>query len=301
MTKSKYGFTRKNDVAAIVGFATSTRGNTPWNNPKIDVWGLNEEMVWSVDNPECPKEMGWWRQKPENVAGWFQLHSWDTCERREGNHNDPKHPDWLRKEHPFPVFMQQRFSEYPSSVKFPIEDIQKEFLTPDGRKYATSSIVYIMGFLYLLGYKRIELYGFDMASETEYRYQRPCASWMAGRLRGRGITVYVPPMGSFLCGPSYAYEDMLIGWRQDMETNAAKLTKVIEKESSELEGGQGALEAFTDAKKLHPEVSKKGDKFFESHVDREEKLAIAKGKRQGLTFAMRLYDVYSHLTDSVGE
>lgn len=301
MAKERNGFVRKNDIAAVVGFATATRGQAPWNNPKIDLFGLNEEYSWSdtPDNPETDLNKRWWKAKMENVAGWYQLHPYATF-TRESNHNDPKHWEWLQKKHPFPIFMQDKYPEVPSSVKLPIEDIYNEFLTPDGRRYFTSSIALIMGHLYLLGYKRIELYGFEMASNTEYYLQRPCASWMGGRLRARGIDLYVPPSGSFLSGPVYAYEDIWIGWRQDMEVNMVKLISKNKELKEQIELDRGALQVYTELVKIHPEIREEADKFYKELVDKEDTYELQKGRVQGMNFAIKYHDIFLNFTP-VGE
>jgi len=296
LAKTSKGFLRKNDIAAVVGFATATRGQAPWNNPKIDLYGLNEEYSWEdcEENKDPDPQKRWWKQKPENISGWYQLHPYATFTRKT-NHNDPKHWEWLQKEHPFPIYMQDKYPEIPSSVKFPIEDIYNEFLTPDGRKYFTSSVALIMGHLYLLGYKRIELYGFEMASNTEYYFQRPGASWMGGRLRARGIDLYVPPSGSFLSGPAYAYEDIWIGWRQDMEVNMVKLVSKNKELKDAIEMDRGTLHAYTEIIKDHKDIKEEADKFYKELVAKEDLYELQKGRVQGMNFAIKYHDVFLNL------
>ena len=294
----KYGFERKSDIVSIVGFARSSRGIAPWNNPKIDFVGLNEELAWAEWSDNKDIDRRWWKQKPENVAMWFQLHNRSTFSRGS-NHNDPNHWNWLQEKHPFPIFMQEKFKDVPSSVAFPIRDIQNEFRTPDGRIYFTSSIAYIMGFMYMLGYKRMELYGFEMASDTEYAFQRPCASWMAGRLRARGMDVYTPPASNFLAGKIYAYEDNWVGWRQDMETTKIKIASDQKKLNNEIDKKRGMLIALTDVIRNHQAIATEASEMVNNLTDEidnmETKSDAMIGRYDGLGFSTKLHDAFGNM------
>jgi hypothetical protein len=300
-SSNKYGFERKNDVAAVVGFAVQSRLYAPWNNPKIDLWGLNEELAWGEWLNKKDPNQRWWKATEENITGWYQLHGESTFSRAE-NHNDPEHYAWLKKKHPFPIFMQEEFKQVPSSVRFPIEDIQKEFRTPEGKIYFTSSISYILGHLYLLGYKRIEIYGFEMASNTEYAFQRPNASWMAGRLRARGIDIYTPPMSTFLSGKVYAFEDNWVGWNQDMEVNQTKIISDQNKLNAEIDRKRGMYAAIMDTANKHAQTSVDlrgmADKLSDEISNSVTKSTILTGRYDGLKFAGRLHDAFRNLDGS---
>jgi hypothetical protein len=296
-------FERSSDTVAVVGFASQSRIYAPWNNPKVDLCGLNEEMAWGEWLEKKDPNQRWWKQKPENTKFWYQLHGESTFSRAE-NHNDEGHYEWLQKEHPFPIFMQEKFKQVPSSVRFPIEDIQKEFRTPDGKIYFTSSISYILCHLYLLGYKRIEIYGFEMASNTEYAFQRPNASWIAGRLRARGIDIYTPPMSNFLSGKVYAFEDNWVGWNQDMEVNQTKVINDQGKLNAEIDRKKGMFAAIMDTANKHAQTSNdlKGmaDKLSEDISNLETKSTVMTGRYDGLKFSARLHEAFRNL-DNVPE
>jgi len=300
---NKYGFEPKNPTCAVVSFATQSRSYAPWNNPKIDLFGLNEELAWAEWLGKKDPNQRWWKAKEENVAGWFQLHGYSTFMRAE-NHNDPDHPKWLKQKHPFPIFMQEKFPDVPSSVRFPIEDIQKEFRTPDGKIYFTSSISYIMCFFYLLGYKRIEVYGFEMASDTEYAFQRPNASWIAGRLRARGMDVYVPPISNFLSGQVYAYEDQWVGWNQDIEMNRSKVAKEQQLLNEQIDRKRGIYAALMDVVNLRNQTSNDlramADKLEEEIMDMSRKSHALTGRYEGLNFSMTLHNAFRNL-DNMAE
>jgi hypothetical protein len=53
---------------------------------------------------------------------------------------------------------------------------------------------------------RLELYGVDMASGTEYAYQKAGTEYMIGLAIGRGMDVYIPPKSFILNAPLYGYD-----------------------------------------------------------------------------------------------
>jgi hypothetical protein len=75
-------------------------------------------------------------------------------------------------------------------------------------KYFTSSIAYMIAYAMELGYKRIGLYGIDMAMDSEYQYQRPCVEYYVGLARGAGIVVDIPEQSHIMSYPwVYGIED----------------------------------------------------------------------------------------------
>lgn len=185
----KRPFKSKNTTVAIVGFAATSREMAPYNKPGVDIWGLNEAYKYP-----------WF--KSEKPGAWFQLHpKWDFM--RKNNRNDPKHWEWLQEEHPFPIFMFDRFLDVPASVRYPIEDAISKF-----GMYLTSSISYMIAAAILYEYQRIEIYGVEMSSDSEYYYQKPGAEYLLGFARGMGIEIGLPENCGLLRGNLYGYEDL---------------------------------------------------------------------------------------------
>jgi hypothetical protein len=120
---------------------------------------------------------------------WFQLHTpaymrkhWNTSYREW-----PAHEEWLRKEHPFPVYMQKKYKAYPSSVRFPKEKV--ETLHKLGR-YQTFTFSWMLAFAIAEGADRIALFGVD-ADTGEPLAARACLEFWVGYALGRGIDVEV--------------------------------------------------------------------------------------------------------------
>jgi hypothetical protein len=271
-------FERSSDTMAIVGFAENTRDKAPWNNPSIDLFGINEETVWT-----------WFKQDPDKIKGWFQLHKRESFMRPD-NHNDPNHVAWLQKKHTFPIFMQDRYEDIPNSVRFPIEDIRKEF-----GSYWRSTLAYIIAWAYIVGYKRIECYGFEMASDSEYWGQRANAAYIAGLARGKGLDVYVPPMCHLFSGIRYAYENNLVGARQDLETNLTRVNNDRNAILADAQSLQGEYLLLNELMKDYPELAAERDKVSEALKEKDNLLHQYKGRAEGVSMAIKMFDTFDVL------
>lgn len=277
-------FVRRSDTMAILGFAPATRDLAPWNNPKIDLFGMNEETKFS-----------WWKQDEDKIQGWFQFHSRESFMRPD-NHNDPHHADWLRKKHPYPIFMQEVHEDIPSSIRFPIEDVRKEFGT-----YWRSSIAYVIAWAYLQGYKRIELYGFEMASDSEYWGQRANTCYIIAKAMAKGMDVYVPPTSKLLTGIRYAYENNLVGARQDLETNLTRVANDRNKIETELQAFMGEYKLFEELGKTYPEFLIEKDRVAKELKRHEQLIYLMNGRAQGVSLAMKMFDTFSILEEESHE
>lgn len=274
-------------TVAIVGFAPSTRMLAPWNNPDIEIWGVNEEYGYD-----------YWKRK-EGKLRWFQLHERRLFTRKD-NHNDPNHLNWLKEKHDFPIYMQQHWDEFPSSVKFPLDEIRAKFEGKLGENYYTSTLALLLAFAAYEGFERVELYGFELGSEvgyntpseTEYGYQRPGAFYWAGMLRGMGIEVYVPPQAGFL-HPSlkYGYDDSTLvsyGCLLDMkhQTTLNEQLETVRKYNNM----KGALVAVQQTAKKHKEVEPEIAKYEKAVEKLMHAIKMQEGMLGGLDTARRLLD-----------
>ena len=264
---------KKVKTLALVGFAPSTRKQAPWDDESITIAGLNEEY-----------KFPWFKRKSGNLI-WFQIHD-RAVFSRPNNHNDPHHWEWLQEKHEFPIYMQQEWKDIPSSVNFPVEDIYKEF-----GNYFTSTMPFIMAWAVLNGYKRLELYGLDMASGTEYLYQRPNMHYFIGFLRGKGIDIYIPPNSKLMKGyAKYAYEDMSLGYRQELENSLVVQNVTIKEEMVATNRAQGAYDAIRDAAGVYPELVDLIQPARDAAFTERDKFAQMKGWVKGVQLCMSKFD-----------
>ena len=217
---------RKHDRVQIVGFAPSLN-ETPWEQIDTDRWGMNTLHRQTPDRP--------W-------TGWFQLHDIDTHHKA-----DLDHLAWLKGRN-FPIFMWDRHAskyEIPNAVHYPLDDILEIFKYP----YFTNTVSWAIALAVLMGYPEIEIYGVDMAADTEYGHQRPSCEYVIGVAEGRGHKVYVPDSSDLLKAPAlYGLEDtdplysLLVKRRTMLQGRQQQLMGAINQNQVLVQQLSGALE-----------------------------------------------------------
>lgn len=193
---------RKHDSVAIIGF-TQHQLKAPWTNPEWAMWGLNDlHQFFEGHSPGI---------FASGRVEWFQLHrdEWGTFPGAR----DDNHTKWLA-EQTIPIWMWEHREDIPSSLAYPMRDIMRKAVLPHGKPmseeaYFNNSISWMIALAILRGFKRIGIYGVDMAldgvhGESEYSWQRPSVEYFVGVARGMGIDV-VMPMESEICKASYLY------------------------------------------------------------------------------------------------
>jgi hypothetical protein len=163
----------KRKKVALVGFASNTLHLIPWTDPEFEIWGMNQGYL----------------NFQRRADRWFEMHQPEAT----ADIRDPGYIDFL-KSVPVPVYMIQRYDEYPTSIRFPIEDA----IRLAGRDYFMSSVSYMMALAIMEGFQEIHLYGINLAIGDEYFYEKPNAEWWIGKAEGMGIKVYVPQASSLL-------------------------------------------------------------------------------------------------------
>jgi hypothetical protein len=201
---------------AICGFASSTRGQIPVNDPEWEIWGMNQLY-----------------RHIQRADRWFDVHwNWDQ-ELVPGT----DHRKWIA-ECGIPVYMIDAHEDLPTTVRFPLDALLKEY----SADYFTSTVAHMTALALweidrrvaaqldreergwtsgecpglmpsqVLGRAR-ELYaeycvgyfGIDLVVGEEYFWQKACAEFWLGALAvGRGVSVYVPPQ-SALCKQLFRY------------------------------------------------------------------------------------------------
>lgn len=163
----------------------------------------------------------------------LQLHK-PVVWRSSTNRNDAKHYDWL-KSTSIPVLMQDHYDDVPASVRFPLDEIRDEF--KDAPEYFTSSVAYAIAYAIYAGYKRIEFYGVEMETNTEYAHQRPGVAYWCGIAIGRGIEIDFHSK-QFFHSPLYGYDGDITIRMEAFEDRIKTLSEDAKK----------ALEAYKHAK-----------------------------------------------------
>lgn len=171
---------------AIVGSA-DTRSQFGFERTDCDIWVFNEAAGQAK-----------WCTRADAV---FQMHQ-PTVWRSSTNRNDPKHYEWLQNTD-IPVYMLDHYDDVPASAVYPLKDI-REYL-PNTERYFTSSVAFAIALGIYKQYKRIEVYGVEMATGTEYGHQRHGVYYWLGVAAGKGIDIVFHSNTMFL-EPLYGYE-----------------------------------------------------------------------------------------------
>lgn len=177
---------------AMVGSDWSSGPWAPFG--EIEVWGMNQLH----GRP-------WF--KTEDVSAWIQIHpKWIFT--KDNPHN---HWEWLKKEHPFPIYMQMVYDNVPSSKKYPLREIQQKLINVDRgelsvNKLFSSSFCFQIALALYKGYERIEIYGVSLLGEGEYAYQREALAYWIGKADGMGVEIWLPESCALLAEPLYGYE-----------------------------------------------------------------------------------------------
>lgn len=242
------------DTLVIMGSHPRTRGLFDFNRD-VDIWIFNEAMSQS------------WAKRADGV---FQLHI-PTIWRNPNNRNDPKHYEWLKSGNTPPVFMQEKYDDVPNSVQFPKDEILS--MLPNARqngeliREVSCSPAWALAYAIYLGYKRIEIYGVELASNTEYHYQQANFKYWLGVAVGRGIEVNLH--SDMFNAPLYGYEGEVF---VPYDEFGARVTELEEKRDE--------TEFISEMKKLEIEVDKL------RHMDNTK--AVLEGVNSTIIAAVRL-------------
>lgn len=225
---------------ALVGFAGSTRGMAPLNDPEWAIVGLNQLYRHLTHPGPDGKDI---TRHPDL---WFEIHKdWNTAVVPGTDY-----AGWL-KSCGVPVYMAYRVPELPTSLGFPL---QRMIAKADD--YFTSTIAYMVAWATdhidrlvderlrnapapanaadalalarsLYAEYQIGLFGIDLIVGSEYFEQKPCAEFWIGQAHARGIGMVVPPQSALL-KQAYRY-----GYEMEPQQGALRMS-VLEKRKAEL-------------------------------------------------------------------
>lgn len=152
---------------------------------------------------------------------WFQMHH--RMHNSENGHppghfgRPLSHEEWLST-CGIPVYMQDVDPAIPTSVRYPREDVLKQF-----GNYFTSSAAYMLGLALHEGVDELQVLGIYMNAGTEYSHQRPCLEYLLGAARAMGVRVVLPPGCDLATAPLYAYNE----FEEPLETLALESVEIV--------------------------------------------------------------------------
>lgn len=195
---------------AIVGTHTRTRDQAPWDDPEFEIWVMNEtpQSDWCKRWDVC-----------------FQLHKREVY-MSPNNFVNKEHWNWLQQEHGKPIYMEEVDRKVPDSKRYPLEKIF-ENIPGAYLHWFKSTPVYMIALALYKGYKQIDFYGMDMASNTEYGYQLPNFQFWIGVALGMGVKIEMLSNEQFFTGAMYAYEGEIQIPREFFEDRAIEIRPAV--------------------------------------------------------------------------
>ena len=238
-------------TAVILGMHHATLGDFDQTRADCDVFVMNEMLS---------------RGAVARADYVMQLHK-PVVWRSSQNRNDAKHYEWLQNNREVTVFMTDHFDDVPMSKRFPLDEMKDYFTGAEW--YFTTTVAYAIAYAIYAGYKRIEVYGVEMETNTEYAHQRPCVAYWCGVAYGKGIEVdFHSPQ--FYVSPLYGYEgDITI----PVELFEQRAKMLAENAKRTLEEYKHAKEVFTNAVEAFRNDYKVGMKSLETHANNCANLA----------------------------
>ena len=158
---------------AMVGFASNSLHQVPWDDPEFEIWGMNQGAM----N---------FRRRADR---WFEMHLPEATP----DIRMPDYMNWLR-ELTIPIYMIDCYEYAPTSLRYPIEDA----IRFAGRDYFMSSVAFMLCLAAMEGFEEFHLYGINLAIGDEYFYEKPNAEWWLGKLEGMGKKIVIPRASSLL-------------------------------------------------------------------------------------------------------
>ena len=176
---------RTRDKVAIVGFANSWN-KAPFKDDSFEIWGINELYKYFQAIPGGRADR------------WFEIHN-----RKSPSKSRPEHIEWLQKA-TIPIYMWEHYDDMPGSMPYPKDAILEELkkILPYGYRYFTNQISWMMALAWYEGFKEVHVYGVNMATDSEFGFQRPSVESWIFFLQCMGIKVYLPEECDLLKPPS---------------------------------------------------------------------------------------------------
>jgi hypothetical protein len=225
-------------TVAICGTATSSRDEILKQPDNVEIWSLNQGYKWQP-----------------RVDRLFDIHHHAAV-------RDEKHVEWLKTNTTVPVYMLDTYEHLPMSIRYPLEDVLEGGRY---RKVFTSSISYMLALAIHERVSEVRLLGVDMATDSEWAYQRDGCLYWIGVAEGLGIKVYLPDISPL--SQQYLYGREPIGdsrraasdWKDKVKTQVEKMNdEFFEELQKKLTEHRRNLDACTGALQLAEQIIRSG-------------------------------------------
>jgi hypothetical protein len=136
----------------------------------------------------------------------------DDLKARLPHWTGPEFPEWL-KSYDKPIITSRDYAEWPTSERFPLEDVAKDFGLPLGISFY-STPEYMIALAIHQGFECIELFGVDCANpKREETVRVSIGRWIAvAQARGVRVVTYPGSFFQWYTAPGICYEKGLYGY-----------------------------------------------------------------------------------------
>lgn len=210
-----------------------TRGLAPQYDTSVELWTLNEARMMGL----------------QRIDRLFQMHPRWCWDPPGGNARDPQYLDWLKAQ-TCPIYMFEHEFDIPNSVPYPMERMVAMF-----GQYLTSTFSYQLAMAIAEEYEEIGIYGIDLSSEEEYRYQRAGAEYLIGYAKAKGIKIVIPNDCPLLKAPlygKYTKDDAMTLFTQEaLDRRLQELTTQKMQVAANLNALEGAIQETNNWRMKH--------------------------------------------------
>jgi len=261
----------------IMGTHPNGLNTFDWSRTDCDIWMFNEAANVKVSG----------KLVYPRTNALFQLHH-EAIWKNPKNRSDEKHYKWLVSGKTPTAYMQKKYKEIPKSVRYPIEDVlalaknvrivvkgkEKEF------KYFSSSPDFAFALVAAMWkegkrYKRVEVHGIELETESEYQYQRTGYGFWSGYLAALGIELV--HYNSIFDSPMYGYEGDVAISVKDIEKRITDLTAELGNDK-DLYNQEAKIFLESLSRLLRQDVSSEVQRELNELTKRSEGAGILNGK-----------------------
>lgn len=225
----------------------------------------------------------------------LEIHPEDWFRRKELTSSE-EYWAWLQQPHSFPIYMIEKHPLIPASVKYPLDEVNRALFggkfhlrTGEMIKFYSSSFSYLLALAIYQGFKRVELYGLEMATGTEYAYQYPGGAFMTGVAVGRGVEVVVPEQSMFCRARLYGYENVPYVDRDKVGLYREFYVKRVAELEGAAEYERGRYDDLSQAQAGPDVLSRALSRLQNAHAD----LAVVRGGLTIVEAILRESDYYT--------
>lgn len=233
----------------IMGSHPNGAKNFNWKRRDCEIWLFNEAAS---------------DTKYKKSDTMFQLHT-EAIWKSPKNRSDEEHYTWLKSGKTPTVYMQKKYKDVPKSVEYPIKEVLDltkniKLATKKPFKFLTSSPDFALALVAKMfkegkKYDKVEIWGIELETESEYKYQRTGFGFWIGYLTALRVNLEIH---------NDIFNSLLYGYEGDISIPSNEIQKRIDELNKSLAGNYQ-----NDAKKLLDSIDELIKKDVSSKIQQD--------------------------------